>query len=318
MKITSKIAQQMIGVLDELHEEIKKESKEPYPYAEWERQREKVKQRLEKLHTYIEQAASFVKVHKTRGPEKELDLVQRTTLFLFARLMNKSNRDMEEILILLQLLFGTPVSYKTIERLYSDEEIRLVIHNLFQLLLKEENVSGDMTGDGTGYSVTVTKHYRSNPNKRGKDYRYVFRLMDILTGMYVGVGYSPISEMRAFHKALEMAKGFGIRIDTLRLDKYYSSRKVLKLFGEEVSVFVIPKKNIAKIGIEWSRVIRNIIAAPFVYLKTYFKRNLSESGFSSDKRRFGGIIRQKREDRQNMAMLAVGLLHNLFFIRVQK
>ena len=318
MQITGKVAQQMIGVLDDLREEIKNESKIQYPYAEWERQREKVKKRLEKLHEYIEQAAAFVKVSRTRGPEKELDLVKRTTLFLFARLMNKSNRDMEDILILLQLLFGSPVSYKTIERLYSDEEVKLVLHNLFQLLLKDENVSGDMTGDGTGYSVTVTRHYRSNPHKRGRDYRYVFRLMDLLTGMYVGVGYSPISEMRAFHKAIEMAKSFGVRIDTLRLDKYYSSKKVLKLFGEDVSVFVIPKKNISNIGLEWSRVIRNIMAAPFVYLKSYFKRNLSESGFSSDKRRFGGLIRQKREDRQSMAMLAIGLLHNLFFIRVQK
>ncbi|HLD57565.1 MAG TPA: ISNCY family transposase, partial [archaeon] len=40
-------------------------------------------------------------------------------------------------------------------------------------------------------------------------------------------------------------------------------------------------------------------------------------GFSSDKSRFGGLIRQKREDRQSMAMLAIGFLHNLFFIRVQ-
>ena len=43
----------------------------------------------------------MINVQKTRGPEKELDLVQRTTLLLFAKLMRKSNRDMEEILILL-------------------------------------------------------------------------------------------------------------------------------------------------------------------------------------------------------------------------
>lgn len=317
MRITRKIAQEMIGVLDNLREEIQKEPKTKYPYAEWEKKREKVKQRLEKLPEYIEQATSMVTVQKTRGPDKELNLVQRTTLLLFAKLMNKSNRDMEEILILLQPLFDTPVSYKTIERLYSDEEVRLVLHNLFQLLLRDEGVSGNMAGDGTGYSVTISKHYRSNPKKKGKDYRYVFRLMDLKTGMYVGVGYSTVSEMRAFSQALEMAKGLGVSINTLRLDKYYSSRKVLKLFGKNVSVYVIAKKNISKIGLEWSRVIRNVIESPFVYLKTYFQRNLSESGYSSDKGRFGGIIRQKREDRQSMAMLCIGFLHNLFFIRVQ-
>ncbi|NOX71717.1 MAG: hypothetical protein GXO64_03405 [Candidatus Micrarchaeota archaeon] len=141
--------------------------------------------------------------------------------------------------------------------------------------------------------------------------------MDIDTGMYTGIGYSAVSEMRAFHEALEMAKNMGINTGALRLDRYYSSGKVLKLFGKEVSVFVIPKKNISKVGIEWSRIIRRIIAGPYTYMKDYFMRNLSETGYSSDKERFGGIIRQRREDRQSMAMLAVGFLHNLFFIRVQ-
>lgn len=318
MRITGKIAKEMIGVLDDLREEIKKEAKDKYPYAEWERKRETVKKRLEKLPEYIEKAASMITVQNKPGPDKQLDLVQRITLFLFARLMNKSNRDMEEILILLQPLFDSPVSYKTVERLYSDEEVQAALHNLFILLLKDEGQSGDLTGDGTGYALSITKHYRTNPKKRGKDYKYAFRFMDLGTGMYVGVGYSSVSEMRAFHKALEMTKSMGVPIDSLRLDKYYSSRKTLKLFGEEVSLYVLPKKNISRISIEWSRVIRRIICSPMGYLKTYFQRNLSESGYSSDKRRFGGTIRQKREDRQSMAMLAIGFLHNLFFIRVQK
>src|SRR3989338_9591339 len=135
MSITGKIAQQMIDVLDDLREQIQKESKTKYPYAEWEKKREDVKRRIEKLPEYIEQAASMVTVQKTRGPDKELDLVQRTTLLLFARLMNKSNRDMEEILILLPPLFGVSVRYPYIERLYSDEEVKLALHNLFILLL---------------------------------------------------------------------------------------------------------------------------------------------------------------------------------------
>jgi len=318
MRITGKTAKEMVSVLDDLRKQIKEESKDSNNSTEWERKREQVKKRLENLHEYIEKAASMITVQKTRGPEKDLSLVQRTTLLLFTKLMGKSNRGMEEAVILLQPFFGVQVGYKTIERLYSDEEVKLALHNLFILLLQDEGASGNLSGDGTGYSLTVTKHYRTNPHKKGRDYKYVFRLIDIDTGMYIGLGYSTISEMRAFHKALEMAGGLGIPINTLRLDKYYSSRKVLKLFGEEVSVYVLPKKNISKVGIEWSRVIKRIIASPISYLKTYLMRNLSESGFSSDKRRFGGIIHQKREDRQSMAMLAIGFLHNLFFIRVQK
>jgi len=52
------------------------------------------------------------------------------------------------------------------------------------------------------------------------------------------------------------------------------------------------------------------------YLENYFQRNLSEAAFSADKRRFGWVIRQKREDRQEMAMFSTALLHNIFAVRV--
>ena len=66
-------------------------------------------------------------------------------------------------------LFGFKVSYN-IERLYSDEEVKMALHNLFILLLREEGVSGEFAGDGTGYSLTVTKHYK-DPKKKSKDFR---------------------------------------------------------------------------------------------------------------------------------------------------
>ncbi|MFQ5816009.1 MAG: ISNCY family transposase [Candidatus Hydrothermarchaeaceae archaeon] len=318
MRITSKMARQLLEVLDELREEITQEEKPGYPYAEWERRREKVKERLARLPEYVEQAVEMLEVEeKTAGRPRELDLVQRTMLFLFARLMNKSNRDMEEILWLLEPLFGFKVSYKSIERLYSDEEIRLVLHNLFLLLLQDEGVSGDFAGDGTGYSLSIEKHYRSNPKKKSKDYDYVFRLIDLETGMYVGFGYSKKSEMEAFNKAMQMVEKHGIAIDSIALDKYYSSRKALKMFDKEVAVYVIPKKNISKLGSQWVRIIRRIAENPTKFLKRYFMRNLSESGFSADKRRFGWRIRQRREDRQEMAMLSIALLHNIFTIRVK-
>ncbi len=91
----------------------------------------------------------------------------------------------------------------------------------------------------------------------------------------------------------------------------------MKLFDKEVAVYVIPKKNIAKLGFEWVRVIRRIAENPVGFLRRYFMRNLSEAGFSADKRRFGWMIRQKREDRQEMAMLSIALLHNIFTVRVK-
>lgn len=314
MRITTRMAREMLEILEEIREEFFRGEKSKYPFAEWERKREKVRERLRKLPEYVERAADMVQVEKPAGRPKGLDLAKRTMLFLFARLMNKSNRDVEELLELFEPLFGFRVSYKSVERLYSDEEVKLTLYNLLLLLLQDEGVSGSFAGDGTGYSLTVTKHYRSNPKKKGEDYRYVFRLIDLETGMYAGFGYSRKSEMEAFDKAMKMFEGLGVTMDEVSLDKYYSSRKVLKLFDERTAVYVIPKKNISKLGFEWARVIKRIVEDPVLFLKKYFMRNLSEAGFSADKRRFGWTVRQRREDRQETAMFSIALLHNLFTV----
>ena len=54
--------------------------------------------------------------------------------------MNKS-KDVEELLGLFKPL-GIKVSYN-IERFYSDGGVKMVLHNLFLLLLREEGVSDD-------------------------------------------------------------------------------------------------------------------------------------------------------------------------------
>ena len=46
MRITAKIARQMVEVLEEIREELPEEEKARYPYTEWERKREKVRERL--------------------------------------------------------------------------------------------------------------------------------------------------------------------------------------------------------------------------------------------------------------------------------
>ena len=60
--------------------------------------------------------------------------------------------------------------------------------------------------------MTVARHYRSNPKKEGKDFRYVFRIIDIEAGMYVGFGYSDRSEKDVFENAMKMLKSMGVRI----------------------------------------------------------------------------------------------------------
>jgi transposase len=203
MKLMAKSAQELLIVLDDTREKLFKDRKCTYPYTEWEHKRAQVKQRIHRLPEYIHQAVAAInkEEHKMGRPPK-LDLEKKANLFILARFLSKSNRGVEEALEYFQPLFGVDVSYKYIERLYSDPEVKLALHNVFVLLLKEEGTTGDLAGDGTGYSVNVESHYRSDPKKYGKKYVHFFSLIDLGTGMYVGCGTSRHSEWTLFPRRL--------------------------------------------------------------------------------------------------------------------
>ena len=180
--------------------------------------------------------------------------------------------------------------------------------------------SVDASGDGTVYSLTVTKHYRSLREKDGEfvkegKFVYSFALMDLATRMYVGYAVSVKSEKDAYHKALEMIGKMRIDLKSIRLDKYYSGQSILNDFNENTMIFLIPKSNSRIRGRRnWREIIRRFMDDPMNYLREYFKRNASESGFSSDKRATGGLIYQRRKDRKETSGFCKGLIHNLMLL----
>lgn len=316
MRLTVKSTKELLQVLDETKEDLFKDRQCVYPYTEWEHRRAQVKERLHSLPEYVHQAVEVINREEQKmGRPPKLELEKKVNLFILVRFLNKSNRLAEESLQYFQPLFGVDVSYKYIERLYGDPEVKLALHNLFVLLLKNEGASGDLAGDGTGYSVSVENHYRTNPNKFGKKFVHFFSLIDLATGMYVGCGISRLSEWDAFSKAVAMLRRIGATIRSLRLDKYFSTRKVIRMFDRTVSLFLIPKKNIARIG-AWGDILTRMMASPVDFLSEYYHRNICESGFSADKGRFGSIVRQRREDRQQTALFSNALFHNIYAIRI--
>ncbi len=327
MRITRKRAKELYEILESEHERIREESDDTPDRIDgvpvttlWERERRAVIDRLRRLPELVSEAAADLQIVRTRGRPPKLTPDQKTMLLLYARLADRSNRDMEAVLALLGPVFDVDVSYKTIERLYSDEEVALVLHNLFCVLIAEEGVSGQTAGDGTGYSLQAGTHYRSSPEKEAGDgekpYRHVFHLVDLETGMYVAYGYSDVSEKAAFRKAIQFVEEQGFPFESVRLDKYYSSRKNLRELGEEVEAFVLPKQNLASFGSEWNDVLNRVADDPAGYMEEYFQRELCESYYAADKERFGRQIRQRREDRREMASFGVTVLHNLFSVRV--
>lgn len=160
---------------------------------------------------------------------------------------------------MLAMLSKMDVSFKTIESPYSDPEVMLAIHNLHILLFEKKGITeSNITGDGTGYSLTVKKNYESyaqelkdkakeNRNddkgkksaKKRKTFAYSFRLMDLRTKMYMAFGSSMKSEKEAFDRAMMMLSYMDVDIDTARLDSYYSNHVYVDMCGGKV--YIIPK-----------------------------------------------------------------------------
>jgi transposase len=272
----------------------------------------------------INEATSTIKVYRGKGRKPELTLKQKVTLLLLKKLVEKSNRSMASMLDIFSLLSEINVSYKTVERLYSDPEVGMAIFNLHTLILQKKGVKdAEVSGDGTGYSLTIRKHYASETEKRkdkikeaGKTKKklfvYSFKLLDLRTKMYIAYGMSFRSEKLAFENAMKMSEKIGVKLESVRLDKYYSFPSYVDRFGE-TKVYIIPRKNATLRGSwKWKRTMMRFVEDTLDYLGQYYRRENSESEFSADKRWFGWKIEQKRGDRIGTALACTNLWHNLF------
>ena len=136
--------------------------------------------------------------------------------------------------------------------------------------------------------------------------------MDLKTKMYVCYGTSLQSEKDAYNKAIQMFSKTNIKINSIRLDRYYSGPSTVNQFKNSVC-YLIPKKNVSlKNGLAWNEMLDRFVNNTFEYLKEYFKRNNSESGFSADKKLLGWKISQKKEDRIDTAIFCKVIWRNLF------
>ena len=326
----SKEVRLAVARLDEMIEEYKKEH--PAPKRDWRTYEQQFARRAKTafhdLEPLVEQAVSTIKIEsgENRGNESKLTLKQKVLVLLLKHFCGKSNRMMEWMVVMFSLLTNIDVSYKTIERLYSDEAVRLAIFNLHSLLLKKKNIKeADCGGDGTGHAILITQHYATSAQKlkdKAKEagtvkFVYAFAIIDIKERMYIGYGTSFKSEKEAFEKALNLARELGIKVKSLRLDRYYSGEAYVNICQEalgKVKMYILPKKNIATLGVgEWCRMIYAFTDDTKAFLREYFQRNQSESGFSEDKKRTGWRFAQKREERIDTAYGLTTLWHNLFW-----
>tara|TARA_Y100000310_G_C20535604_1_gene740703 strand:+ start:106 stop:1116 length:1011 start_codon:yes stop_codon:yes gene_type:complete len=333
MKISTKEVRNATSLLDDIIEEYKKNH--PKKKRDWrtyeQRFAHELKITYKELKPLVHEATSTLSRVKgeTRGAEKKLTLEEEVLILLIKHLIQKSNRDMSVMLAIFSCLSGIDISYKSIERLYSDEQVLCALHNLHVLLLKRKDVNqANCGGDGTGYSLTVKKHYASHAQKlkdKGKtngkkrkkrSFFFAFNLLDLDSDMYVATGTSFKSEKEAYDSAMAMAKDVGIDIASIRLDRYYSAQKYVRMLESELGVdkvYLIPKKNVTVKGSwNWKRMLHQFVHHTEAYLEEYFKRNGCEWGIHQDKKRISWQLGQKREDRLDTANFLTSLWHNLY------
>ena len=287
---------------------------------------ERIRKCMRELEPLLKEASDKIRIINKRGKKFRLSVKQKITILLIKHIMGQTNRPMAGMLCLFSLISGINISYKTIERLYSDDEVEIALHNLHTLILNKKSIKSiHCCGDATGYSLTIRKHYASEvqklkdkskkqDRKKRKSFVYSFMLMDLKTKMYICFGTSFKSEKEAFDNAYEMLKEMDVNIESIRLDKYYSCRCYVDKFSNS-KVYVIPKKNATIRGSQnWKDVLKEFMDNTMDFLKEYYKRENSESGFSRDKKMVGWKVGQKRDDSINRAIHASAVWHNLILL----
>ena len=327
VKITAKDVRKRVKELKNIIEVYKKEHpKKDRNYAGYEKEfKRRLRKATKNLDNLISESVRQIKIFYRNKDRHSLSLRKRMRLILVKELTEKGNRKTANMLELYSMLGGTDISYKTVERLYSDKILELALFNLLVLSLNKRGIKEiDACGDATGYSLTITKHYSSYIQKlkdkakeqklKKKAFVYNFALMDLESKMYVCFGSSLKSEKEAFDKAMRMLQIIDVKIKSIRLDKYYSCPVYFNQF-KEAKVYIIPKRKISlKHGAKWTETMGEFLSDTIKYLEEYFKRNNSESGWASDKKMFGWKISQKRDDRMDMALLVRMVWHNLILI----
>lgn len=307
--------------------------------ADWAK---RIREAMRELGPLVEQACR-VEVMCRRGAPHKMTLSQRLGALLVKILFDLSNRLMSGTLSAFTLLAGINVSYKTIERLYSDSEVQLALANLHELMLQQRGVhTTNASGDATGYALSVTRHYASTvqrqrdaaktnaspvqppqlngsgqgktetPPKKTKGWVYAFRLLDLRTRLYVAFGTSLRSERDAYEAALEKLRRLGIEVASIRLDRYYSFPRDAAQFPD-AKFYVLPRKNLAHLPLQpnWLEAMRAFVHDTTPYLEQYFLREHSEAAFSADKRITGWGVTQRRYDRIDTAQTGHATWHNL-------
>ena len=266
-----------------------------------------------------ESASEVLRNIKHIGRPVRISIVDKVLMLLMKDIFSLSNRRTARFLPVLKPISEIRTTYKTVERLYSDQLVSIVIHNMFTIMVRKKGIKRvDISGDGTGYSLTIAKHYATNVRKENgkkKIFAYSFAFIDLDTNLYVGYGTGMRSEMEAFNAARTVMKRIGIEVNSVRIDRYYTFKSITDKFDSDAKVYILPKKDTKINGnSKWHEIWKTLMYDTMAFLKQYYRRESSESGWAADKKSNGWKIWQRRDDRIATSIMCKVVWHNLLVL----
>ncbi|MHB1830612.1 MAG: hypothetical protein ACYCO0_04435 [Candidatus Micrarchaeaceae archaeon] len=93
-----------------------------------------IKLTMKALSPIIDKSTMSVLQKSMRGRKSCLNLRQKVTILVVKQLLGRSNRGMSYMLTLFSSMSGSYLGYKSVERLYSDNQVYLALFKMHELL----------------------------------------------------------------------------------------------------------------------------------------------------------------------------------------
>jgi len=143
--ITQKQLNKTLRQLDHIVKVYKKEYSNEKE-RDWRTYEQRLSKRMREaarqLKPVIDESYSMIKIKKTdkRGAPPKLSPDKKAMIILLKSLFQLSNREMANFLAFFSMLTEIDISYKTVERAYSDPIVQMIIHNMFIILVKKKRM----------------------------------------------------------------------------------------------------------------------------------------------------------------------------------
>ena len=246
-----------------------------------------------------------------KGPGRpKYSPVDGAKIVMLAQYFGLSNRVAQGYMLLFKekIGFTTVYSYKTIERAYSDIEVRQILEEVFELTnVPVQDLEHEFGPDATGLATSSKKNYESDrvKDQTSKGYEKILVMVGLKYKIISSFKYAskPTDHESPYFEALlsETAKRYG-RVDLVAGDSAYLSRVNCDLVtGVGAVPRFYPKKGSTlrqKGSVAWRRMFEDLVADPQKWLEDYHERSNVEGCFSTLKRDNPLPLRKQLDERR--------------------